>query len=139
MPKHNRGVNVVDTDLFVTSVDEFYTPLMTVKKNLLMAGLFPGCAEVFHMCSSMPSGCYLLKTSVQRLMDNREILFEKTLIPTVMFEDVSIITIPPNPSKVSSRRPIRITPARRVAPLIITFLSLGLMAPMFTIMALNKI
>ena len=54
-------------------------------------------------------------------MDSREILFEKTLIPTVSFEDVAIITISANPSKVSSRRPVRITPSLRVAPLIITF------------------
>ena len=73
------------------------------------------------MCSSLPSGCYLLKTGVQRLMDSREILFEKTLIPTVPCEDISIITIFANPSKVSSRRPIRIILAPRVAPLIITF------------------
>ena len=48
-------------------------------------------------------------------------LFEKTLIPTVPFEDVSIIRISANPSKVSSKRPVRITPAPRIAPLIITF------------------
>ena len=69
-PKHNHGVNTVDTDRFVTSVDEVSTPLMTVKKNLLLAGLFPGCDEDFHICSSLPSGCYLLRTGVQRLMDN---------------------------------------------------------------------
>ena len=98
MPKHNRGVNTIDTNLFVTSVDEVSTPLMTVKKNLLLAGLFPGCGEGCHMCSSLPSGYYLLKTGVQRLMDSKEILFEKTLIPTVPFEDVAIITISTNPS-----------------------------------------
>ena len=38
MPKHGRGINAVDTDLFVTSVDEVSTHLMTVKKNLLLAG-----------------------------------------------------------------------------------------------------
>ena len=37
MPKHGRGVNIVDTDLFVTSVEEISTPLMTVKNNLLLA------------------------------------------------------------------------------------------------------
>ena len=35
---------------------------------------------------------------------------------------LSIITISANPSKVSSRRPIRITPVQRIAPLIITVL-----------------
>ena len=45
MPKHGRGVNTVDTDLFVTSVEEISTPLVTVKKNFLLASLFPGCDE----------------------------------------------------------------------------------------------
>ena len=40
MPKHNCGVNAIDTDMFVTSVDEVSTPLITHKKNLLLAGLF---------------------------------------------------------------------------------------------------
>ena len=120
MPKHNYGVNIVDTDLFVTSVDEVSTPLMTVKKNLLLAGLFPSCGEGCHMCLSLPSSCYLLKAYVQYLMDSREILFEKTLTPIVPFEDVVIITISANPSKASSRRSVRITPALRVSPLIIT-------------------
>ena len=53
-------------------------------------------------------------------MDNRENLFEKTLIPTVLCEGIAIITISASPSKVSSRKPIRITPTTRVAPLIIT-------------------
>ena len=42
MPKHGRGVNAIDTDLFVTSVNEVSTPLMIVKKNLLSAGFFMG-------------------------------------------------------------------------------------------------
>ena len=64
MPKHDRGVNVVDTDLFVTLVNEVSTPLMTVKKNLLLAGLFPGCGEGCRVCSSLPFGCHLLKIGV---------------------------------------------------------------------------
>ena len=69
MPKHGRGVNDVDTDLFVTLLDEVSTPLMTVKKNLFSAGLFPGYGEGCHTCSSLPSGCSLLKSGVQNLMD----------------------------------------------------------------------
>ena len=49
MPRH--GVNVVEEDLFVVSVDDIVTPLMTVKKNLLLAGLFPGCGKDCHICS----------------------------------------------------------------------------------------
>ena len=71
MPKHDRGVNVVDTDLFVTLVDEFSTPLMMVKKNLLSSGLFPVCGEGCHMCSFLASSCHLLKSGVQRLMDRK--------------------------------------------------------------------
>ena len=56
LPKHSHGVNAVDTDLFVTSVDEVSTPLMTIKKNFLLAGLFSGYGEDFHMCSILPLG-----------------------------------------------------------------------------------
>ena len=80
MPKHGHGVNAVGDDLFVTSVEEISTPLMIVKKNFLLAGLFLGCGEGCHMCSILPAGCRLLKSGVQRLMDNKEILFEKTMV-----------------------------------------------------------
>ena len=120
IPKHGRGVNVVDTDLFLTTVDEVSTPLMTVKKNLLLASLFSGCGEGFHLCLSLPTGCHLLKAGVQRLMDDKEILFEKTLVPTISYKDVSIVTISANPSRVSTKRPVRITSVPKVAPLIIT-------------------
>ena len=110
----------MDDDSFVTSVEDISTPLMTVKKNLLSTSLFLGCGEGCQMCSILPSGCRLLKSGVQRLMDNKEILFEKTMIPVVPNEDVAIITISANPSKVSSRKPVRITLVPRIAPLIIT-------------------
>ena len=105
---------------FFTSFNEVSTPLMTVKKNLLLAGLFTGCGEGCHICSFLPSGCHLLKSGVQCLMDNKEILFEKTRVPVVPSEDIAIVTISASPSKASSRRPVRITPATRIAPLIIT-------------------
>ena len=98
MPKHGQGVNVVDDDLFVSSIDELVTPLSVVKKNLLRANLFLGCGEDCHMCSFLPSGCHLLKLGVQRLIDSKEILFEKALIPVVPSEDIAIITISSNPS-----------------------------------------
>ena len=62
-----------------------------------------------------------MKEGVQRLMDDKEILFEKTPVTSALCEDVSIITISSNPSKVSSKIPVRITPAPRIAQLIITF------------------
>ena len=45
MPKHGRGVNVINDDMFVAFVDELATPLLNVKKNLLQAGLFSGYGE----------------------------------------------------------------------------------------------
>ena len=66
------------------------------------------------------SACPLLKTGVQCLVDNKEILFEKTFTPTVPYNDVSIVTISANSSRVSIKRPIRITSVPKVAPLIIT-------------------
>ena len=109
MPKHGQGVNVVEKDVFVTSVEELVTPLMTIKESLLKAGLFPGCGEGCHFCSILPTGCPLLKAGVQRLMDDKEILFEKTLVPTISCEYVAIITIFANPRRAFVKRPVRIT------------------------------
>ena len=64
MPNHGRGVNAIDDDMFVTSVEELVTPIITVKWNLLQVGLFPGCGEGCHLCLSLPTGCYLLKAVV---------------------------------------------------------------------------
>ena len=72
------------------------------------------------MCSVLPTGCHLLKSGAQRLMDNKEILFEKTFVPLIPTEEVAIITIFDNSSKASSRKPVRITFVQRIAPLIIT-------------------
>ena len=120
MPKHGRGVNAVEEDAFVTSTEELVTPLMTIKESLLKADLFPGCGEGFHFCSSLPTGYPLLKAGVQCLMDDKEILFEKTSVPTVSCEDIAIITISTNPLRASAKRPVKITSIPKVTPLIIT-------------------
>ena len=120
MPKHNRDVNIVEEDMFVTLVDELVTPLLTIKKNLLIAGVFPGYDESCRLCLSSPTSCLLLKPGVQRLIDNKEILFEKTSIPTVSYKDVSIVTIFDNSSRVSTKRPVIITSVSKANPLIIT-------------------
>ena len=49
-----------------------------------------------------------------------EILFEKTSVSTISYNDVSIVTIFANPSRVSTKRPVRITSVPKVALLIIT-------------------
>ena len=64
----------------------------------------------------------MLKAGVQCLIDNKEILFEKASIPTVSYNDVSIVTIFDNSSRVSTKRPVRITSVPKVAPLIIIML-----------------
>ena len=125
MPKHDQDINVVDDVLFVSYVDELATPLPTVKKNLLQAGLFLGWGENYYHCASLPNGCILLKIGFQHLINNRENLFEKTssmksLCEDVRCEDVSIVTISRNPTRSSSKGPVRITPTPRVTPLIIT-------------------
>ena len=119
MPKHDNGVNVIDDDIFVASIDVLATPLLTLKKNLLQASLFPGCGESCHLCLSLSAGCHLLKTGVQRLMDDRDNLFEKTPVLTISCKDISIITISANPPRVSTKRPVRITFVPKVTPLII--------------------
>ena len=82
-PKHVRGVNAIEDDMFVTTVGELVTLLMTVKWNLLKVGLFPGCGKGCHFCLSLPTSCHLLKAGVQRLMNDREILIEKNPVPTI--------------------------------------------------------
>ena len=80
----------------------------------------PGCDESCHFCLSSPTSCHLLKEGIQCLIDNKDILFEKTPVPTVSYNDVSIVTISANSSRVSTKRPVRITSVSKVAPLIIT-------------------
>ena len=64
MPKHGHNANAIEEDMFSTSVDELVTPLLTIKKNLLNAGVFPGCDESCCSCLSSPTSCPLLKASV---------------------------------------------------------------------------
>ena len=108
MPKHDHNVNAVEEDMFVTSIDELVTPLLAIKKNLLIAGVFPGCDESCHFCLSSPANCPLLKVGVQCLIDNKEILFEKTSVPPVPLNDVSIITISANSSRAPPKDPLEL-------------------------------
>ena len=118
-PRHGHNTNAIEEDLFITIVDELMTPLPTIKINLWKAGVFPGCNEDCHLFLSSPTVCPLLKTGIQRLIDNKEILFESTPISPVPVEDISIITISANSSRVS-KKPVRITSVPKATPLIIT-------------------
>ena len=101
MPKHGHNAHAIEEDLYVVVVDNLMTPLPIIKMNLLKAGIFPGCEKDCYLCSSLPTDCLLLKLGIQRLMDNQEILFEKTPVIPTPINDVSIITISANLSKVS--------------------------------------
>ncbi|XP_058771946.1 uncharacterized protein LOC131645720 [Vicia villosa] len=124
---HDKAVNVVDKESYVTNVMSLTTPLPLIKKKLLQAGLFPGCIEDCYDCSSQPNGCTRLKIGIQCLMDNRKIMFEKVpsveklcedLAQNLKIEDVSVIS--KTPIRIPTKAPIRITAEPKVAPLIIT-------------------
>ena len=83
MPKHGHNSHAIEEDLYVATVDDLMTPLPIIKLNLLKAGIFPGCEKDCYLYSSLQSDCLLLKLGIQRLMDNQEILFEKTPVTTV--------------------------------------------------------
>ena len=70
MPQHR--VNAIEEEVYAVSIDEVVTPLKTVKKNLLRAGLFPGCSEGCLFCAVSLSGCPLLKLGIQ---EQQEITF----------------------------------------------------------------
>ena len=95
MPRHGHNTNVNEEDLFVTSVDELMTSLPTIKINLLTAGVFPGCSEVFHLFLSSPTGCPLLKAGIQCLIDNKEILFETLLFHLFLLKMFQSLPSPP--------------------------------------------
>jgi hypothetical protein len=77
MPNHDKSSNAVGDDTYVFNIDDLTIPLMTVKKNLLQAGVNPGCPENCRWCPSAPDGCAWLRRRIQCMMDNREVLFLK--------------------------------------------------------------
>ncbi|KAI5426904.1 hypothetical protein KIW84_032366 [Lathyrus oleraceus] len=110
MPNHDKTVNVVDDNSHITNVADLASPLLIIKKNLLQAGLFPGCAENCDLCILRPNDCLKLRNGIQRLMDDRTILFEK--IPKVEnpIEEISVIARSKVPVKITATRvPVKIT------------------------------
>ena len=118
MPKHNKGISVVEDILYVTSVDDVVTPLSTIKRNLLQAGLFPGCIKGCYCCAAEPNGFGLLKRGVQHLMNEHIILIEKVPSTNNLCQDLFVISC--TPFRIPSKGPIRITANPKAAPLIIT-------------------
>ena len=57
MPSHGKGVNAIDDVSFVSTVIHLTTPLLTIKKNLLRAGLFLGFLEDCYHCASQTNDC----------------------------------------------------------------------------------
>src|ERR1051325_7604652 len=57
MPDHGKSANAIDNDSYVFDVNKLTTPLMTVKKDLLQAGVFPGCPDDCPWCASKSDGC----------------------------------------------------------------------------------
>ena len=64
MPSHGKGVNAIDDNSYVSTISDLTTPLMTVKKNLLLAGLFSGSLENCYHCASQTNGCMWLKKGI---------------------------------------------------------------------------
>src|SRR3954471_10134286 len=127
MPKHDHTVNAIMDTIHVYDVTDLSTPLPDIKRELLRAGLFPGCDPDCYYCASLHNGCENLKRGIQGWMDRGTIRFEKT--PTVeelcegfsrglKFEDVSMIS--KTPLKIPTKAPLRISTEPRVAPIIIT-------------------
>ena len=52
MPKHDKGISVIDDVLYVSTVSDLATPLPIIKKNLLQASLFSGCIERCYCCAA---------------------------------------------------------------------------------------
>src|ERR1044072_2571805 len=62
---------------------------MSVKKYLLQARVFLGCPDDYHWCASEFDGCAWLRRRIQRMMDNREVLFMKPPSVEDLCQDIS--------------------------------------------------
>ncbi|XP_050908426.1 uncharacterized protein LOC127122062 [Lathyrus oleraceus] len=86
-------VNVISEDkskIGVTGVDQLRTPLSVVKGHLLKNGVFPGCDNYCAACTVTANGCVMLRETVQKMMDEGSLRFEKVALEN---EDISTITI----------------------------------------------
>jgi hypothetical protein len=86
-------VNVISEDkskIGVTDVDQLRTPMSVVKRHLLKNGVFPGCDNYCVACTVTANGCVMLRETVQKMMDEGSLRFEKVALEN---EDISTITI----------------------------------------------
>ena len=94
MPMHGpMGVNVMSEDkrkLEVTDVNQLRTPMSVVKRHLMKSGVFPGCDNRCAACTVTTNGCVMLRETVQKMMDEGSLRFEKVALEN---EDISMITI----------------------------------------------
>ncbi|XP_050897782.1 uncharacterized protein LOC127104649 [Lathyrus oleraceus] len=94
MPTHGQMmVNVISEDkskIGVMDVDQLRTPMSVVKRHLLKNGVFPGCDDYCAACTVTANGCVMMRETVQKMMDEGSIRFEKVALEN---EDISTITI----------------------------------------------
>ncbi|XP_050915893.1 uncharacterized protein LOC127130986 [Lathyrus oleraceus] len=86
-------VSVISEDkskIGVTDVDLLRTPMSVVKRHLLKNGVFPGCDNYCAACTITANGCVMLRETVQKMMDEGSLRFEKDALEN---EDISTITI----------------------------------------------
>ncbi|XP_058759396.1 uncharacterized protein LOC131632676 [Vicia villosa] len=96
MPKHDKTVNAIMDIVYIHDVRDLSTPLLKIKRQLIQAGLFPGCDPDCYYCARLPNG------------------FSHGL----KFEDVSVIS--KAPLKIPTKAPFKIFAEPRVAPIVIT-------------------
>lgn len=128
LPNHGKCVHAIDDVTYITVVDELTTPLMSVKKKLLQAVLFPVCIEGCHCFAVHINGYVFLREGIQQFIDVRAILFEKVpflgslckSLSNLKLEDVSTVAIPNTSVSIPSKVPVKITVKPKTSPRIIT-------------------
>ncbi|XP_050877309.1 uncharacterized protein LOC127081066 [Lathyrus oleraceus] len=125
LPKHDvSGVNAIDSstdDVLVKDMFKFKTLLTVVHARLMEAELMNGVHDNCVVCSSNPDQCGEFKICLQRLMDQRVIMFTRAKID----EDVVVIMLVfdqerlPKPFVVPYRRNVDLEPVKKIEPMII--------------------
>ncbi|XP_050908951.1 uncharacterized protein LOC127122698 [Lathyrus oleraceus] len=83
--------------------------MSVVKRRLLNNGVFPGCDNYCVACTVTANGCIMLRETVQKMMNEGSLRFEKVVVEN---EDISTITIyfdPVHLSVSADEAPVTIT------------------------------